>query len=269
MADYSKVGLNDGDDVLAVDLDQIETQYDTAKSEQRNGSWPMLGNLLPDADGVGSLGTLAKNFQDVFVKRVKEQVHFKEDFLGCDFDADLWTVDYHNNPALTEHAGTCVVVADVDGGVLRLTTANTADNDNASIYLDGPAENFGYYKGAVFDCRMKLGSIENGSATCGFGTEFFDNIMFQATQYGTWLAVVENEWTDTEVAMDTDWHRFTIICLSGSVLFYIDEVLVHTQTSVNVALDSARLTVAAMVTMLTGPTAKSIDIDYMEAWQER
>ncbi len=137
------------------------------------------------------------------------------------------------------------VFVDDEPSLYKITTDNDSGDD---AYLHGN-EKFGLVfsineeGGATvtFEARIRLLSATNVESWFGLinplittpvasppnSTGFFQT-------GGNWQAVNENgaaESTDTGVAPDTSWHKFTIVWDASDILYYIDDVLKATHST--------------------------------------
>jgi hypothetical protein len=232
MADYVKVGLNQYDYIYKVHMDQVETQYDCGKTEQRAGNWTMLGDLKPNADVGVSVGTSAKRFLEVHTKRVREdQHHIKDDFIGSALHTKRWTA--------TLGAGASAAgLTDADGGVLAIATGSTI---NTTARIDFNAlRSFRHAKNAIFEAYVNIAALTQVEVEIGWYKDATHYCNFQLdaaasnvniyckSHDGSSANSVDSGTTHTDAAR---WYLLTISCVSGHIYFYIDGTQVADMTT--------------------------------------
>jgi hypothetical protein len=232
MAEYVKVDYAQYAIPYEAGMDQIETQYDCAKTEQRAGNWTMLGDLKPDSDLGTSLGAIDKRFLEVWAKRIREESHhFKDDFFGTTLHTKTWT-------ATLAAGASAAGVADIDGGVLAIATGATI-NTTARIDFNG-LRAFRHSKNAIFEAYVNLVALTQVEVELGFYKDATHYVMFTldaAASNVNWYCKSHDGTNANSVDSGTThsdssaWRLFTISCESGHIYFYLDGVQVADMTT--------------------------------------
>lgn len=201
-----------------------------------------------------------------FANASEEHYSVSDDFLGAALDTNLWTVD-------ASATGSVAYGTLAEGGLVRLTT-DVNDNDHATLSGDSlfsPTGLFQHWRGkiptAITDRAVELGVSDAASETNGLAFSSHDAtpvaVATDALVFGydsdesmtTWSALAVNngvaQYADTGIAVDTDWHNFSIFVVGNDAHFYIDGVRVAVLTN---AVRSAA-TFRAWATAVTRTTA--------------
>ena len=199
-----------------------------------------------------------------------QRFNFYDEFDRTGEDTDVWDSG--------GDAGSFTIVTDLaEPTKWRILTGNVADNDRY-IHGDGVIKNKEFsifevgYGTVTWEARLSFTSIADISALWGLFTvpptdytepvtrcsHFLADPAISATFRARTYEAAEEE-TDTLVALDTAYHKFTIVWTAASVLFYIDDVLVATHAT--------RVPDAGQVTDILIRTeaaaTKGINVDYV------
>lgn len=188
--------------------------------------------------------------------------YFLEDFSGGLYNSRLWSVRGTGSALLRNGAA---------GGVVRVA----ASGNTVSYELYQACTNYSATSKSVFNYRMRLITAGTMVAQCG-GNAITPN---NTTNYVAWYfdSAVGSTWhvrsvsggtttdVDTGIAADTSYHEFKIIIDTVAVQFFYDGQFV---TTITTNIPSAGLSPFVKATTKSN-TTRNIDVDYVEAWNER
>jgi hypothetical protein len=202
-----------------------------------------------------------------------------DDFTGVALDGtNDWTV-------VKDSGASAAIGADIESGVLLLTSAATTDNDGASVQGN---EIFAVAAGRNiwFQTKCKVSDADDIDFSVGFTVNFAtnpeamltaaDRIVFESDDGTAVLqCITEKNGTETATALGSDFNLAddTYVTLgilvvgTSRVEFYVNNVLAATHTT-NIP-DDENLTVGAMELSGSNSGTKSATIDYIFAAQTR
>ena len=220
-----------------------------------------------------------KWFENLPIDKNPDYVVYFDDFDRIGFDSNTghrWTV--------VEDSGASVAIAaDQLNGLVNLTSANTTDNDGASIQKN---EIFQVRAGKDlwFETKVRTSDVTDTDLCFGFTVNFTtnpenmltaaDRIVFQKDDGdASILCKTEKDGTETSTDSGIDMTNDTDVTLSircqstSKVDFFVNRKLVATHTT-NIP-DDEILTIAAMSLSGNATGQKITSIDYMFAASDR
>lgn len=166
-------------------------------------------------------------------------------------------------------------------GVFTSTTTNATASFRPSANINGAVKLGGSVKGHTFKMRMAMPTLSDGTDTFtvyfgiannALSTEPTSGVYYRYTHSvnsGKFEAVTANGGTrtaaDTGITADTSYHLFEarVNAAGSSVGFYIDDVLVATNTT-NIPTSASLLVgVSALIVKSAGTTERSLVCDYL------
>lgn len=242
-----------------------------------SGNWLVHSYTKASGEAVvgGSGGALA----------LRTGFRFFDDFLDDAVPDTPWTV-------YTSGTNSAVIAASTPAtnrpGILALKPGVSGSGNGAAAYLG--RSSFAFGGGAVtWEASINIGSALSDA------TDEYDIIMGATNErasisqangvYFVYDRNVSVNWqcgvaqansrtlTPTSVAVAANtWVRlkFVVNAAATEVLFYIDDVLVHTESGANIPDSSANATAAALFTMVrsAGTTYREANIDYVDVQQQ-
>ena len=203
-------------------------------------------------------GNIAIHRLRVWESLLLDNAYFIDDFMGDSLDAK-WTDN--------AESGSLALLDNRNGGVLGIVTGAGGGDSHSVDWND--IRVFQQSKNPMFECRAK----EVDAA----GMEIHVGLWRDANNYIGWFGRQgENfyahsydagapEITDSGVAVDTSWHRFSFIVSATDVKFYLDGTLEATHTA---EIPSGYLQPRLFV-LSTPAVAKTLEVDYVLVQQDR
>jgi hypothetical protein len=182
--------------------------------------------------------------------------YFFDDFIGSLYDDRVW--------AATGTGGTITLYASGVSGILQLRA-----NANSYYYMhQSDYAAFNVANKFVATWRFKLPSTANIITSIGlFSAEFYFVVLRNGAT--NWTAHTIDSGgetaTDTGIAVDTNWHEVLIQAVAAGVEFWLDGVLVATNTT---HIPANNLQPHIYVSSTTNAT-KDLYLDYITAEGDR
>jgi len=207
---------------------------------------------------------MSVRFHEAFsLDSARRQFNFFEHFFG-DSLRDLWAVT---------GVGSAAVVDAQDGGVIRLTTGATANNQYNLNW--GDMRTLHINKKVTIETRLKAITTTTQYIFIELMYDQDNFVGFWVLEDGNWKVRSENGGIitdlDSGIDLDGNFHVFRIECFPvGEVHFYIDDVECgNSPITTNIPSDAADYLQPLIRITTRENVAKSMDIDYVVVRQER
>ena len=211
---------------------------------------------------------MSVKFHEAFcLDSARRRFEFTDHFLG-DSVRDLWR-------STGDAGGSAVVVDAQDGGVCRISTGATTNDDWRIDW--GVIRSLHILKKVTMEWRMKAINSTYITLTTGLHFDGSNLAWFHCAHdaSGNWFIRCIDDGSSTNVssgvAVDTDWHIFRIECCpTGEVHYYIDGAeTANSPIITDIPSDAADYLQPYFSILTREDVAKSMDIDYIWVRQDR